>query len=309
MSLKVNEDNFGAYCAKFSNERACFQTLFDIKWPDGYRCPQCGDPRFYLISTRRLPLYECRACRVQTSLISGTIMEGSRTPLHRWFQAIYLHTRLGCVNARQLAAAIQVTYKTAWLICHKIRRAMTHAESGRFLSGIVRVSDTLYSKRLTPTFEWHNQEQLLLVGASGDSSEEPDLIVVEHQSKANLRDKYDCPDPAPFIHKHVAPKFIKDTVFTRRYGKNMNQALAWMGYHITWWAGRIFRGIGPKHLQVYLNQFCYYYNRPTHTLYDELLSDCVASQRITYKELIRSTVSRRLTRTSRRASRSPSQTG
>ncbi|RED89457.1 transposase [Cohnella phaseoli] len=305
MSLKAAADKFQKFCSVFKNEADCFPILFELKWPDGFRCPRCSHSHFYLISTRRIPLYECRSCHAQSSLIAGTIMEGSRTPIHRWFQAIFLHAQPRCINARQLSEAIHVTYKTAWLICHKIRHAMTSRESTRLLSGIVRVSDSIYSKRLTPSFDWHKQEQPLLVGASDDGNGTLGPIVIKLQSKASLKDKYDCPDTAPFIREHIHPDDAENTIVTRRYGRNMNKELAWMGYNVTWWIGRTFLGIGPKHLQAYLDQFCYYYNRSRSTLYVQLLADCINSSRITYNELTKSdsrSRSNRLTRTPRQHS-------
>ncbi|MFC4599167.1 transposase [Cohnella hongkongensis] len=288
MCLKEAAEKFRKFCAMFQEEADCFPYLFRLKWPDGFRCPRCGHPNYYLISTRRIPLYECQSCHAQTSLIAGTIMEGSRTPLHRWFQAIFLHARPLRVNARQLSEAIGVTYKTAWLICHKIRHAMTGKESNRLLSGIVRVSDTIYCKRLTPSFDWHKQEQPLLVGATESDNGALGPIVIRLQSKAPLKDKYARPDTAPFIRDHVNPTDAKNTIVTRRYGRDAHKKLASMGYTVTWWIGRLFLGVGPKHLQAYLYQFCYYYNRSQSSLYVQLLADCIASPTLTYPELTKS---------------------
>ncbi len=309
MSQKEAAEKFQKFCSVFKEETDCFPHLFELKWPEGYRCPRCGHPHFYFISTRRIPLYECRSCHTQTSLIAGTIMEGSRTPLHRWFQAIYLHAQPRCINARQLSEAIRVTYKTAWLICHKIRRAMALKESNRLLSGIVRVSDTIYCKRLSPTSDWHKQEQPLLVGASDSNNGSLSPIIIKLQSKIPLKDKYDCPDTAPFIREHVNPSDTKNTIVTRRYGRDMNKKLAWMGYDVTWWIARTFLGIGPKHLQAYLYQFCYYYNRSRPSLYIQLLADCIHSPTITYPELTRARVANRSTRLPRSTRNSTYQTG
>ncbi|MBB6730010.1 transposase, partial [Cohnella zeiphila] len=148
------------------DEEACIRVLFDARWPDGFRCPRCGRSSYSLISTRSLPLYECSRCRKQTSLIAGTVFQGTRTPLRLWFQAIYLHSRPGGVNALQLSEEIGVTYKTAWSICHKLRHAMSHAEAGELLEGWVRIQDAAIIHRATPTLEWQPQEQSVLIGAS-----------------------------------------------------------------------------------------------------------------------------------------------
>jgi hypothetical protein len=296
MSLRLQAADFELFCKRFEKEEDCINTLFDSKWPDGFRCPHCEHTQFYLTSTRRLPLYECRSCRTQTSLIVGTIMEGSRTPLRLWFQAIYLHTQPSCINALQLSTIICVTYKTAWSICHKIRFAMSSAESGQLLTGIVRVSDSVYCKRMSGSFDWHKQEQPLLIGTSDNEQGEIGFIKIKLQSKTTLRDKYDCPDTSPFISQHVDPQAAAHAIITRRYGRGMNKKLAWAGIYVTWWLGRLFRGIGPKHLQVYLDQYCYLQNREQSSLFDNLLKDCAITPRITYSSLIGTTSSTRSVR-------------
>ncbi|MFC5700047.1 transposase [Cohnella faecalis] len=75
----LDHSTFESFCHQYSSEQACAEALFHARWPDGFRCPTCRHPHYYLTRTRRLPLYECRSCRVQTSVIAGTIMEGSST--------------------------------------------------------------------------------------------------------------------------------------------------------------------------------------------------------------------------------------
>lgn len=297
MSLKLATEAFNAFCARYDKEEDCIDALFHAKWPDGFRCPHCHCPQAYVISTRKLPLYECRSCKAQTSLIAGTIMEGSRTPLRLWFQAIHLHARPRSVNALELSNLIKVTYKTAWLICHKIRHAMSQADSEVLLTGVVRISDAICYKRLTSTFELHKQEQLVLIGTSDDLEGNIGFIKIKHQSKLTLRDKYDCPDPRPFVAKHVNPESAENVILTRRYGKTMNKTLVWESFYLSSWLGRVFRGIGPKHLQVYMDQYCYQSNHHSNTRFASLLLDSARFLTITYPSLIgRSNTQRSLQR-------------
>jgi transposase-like protein len=284
----TNEQSaFDEFRNQYSKEEDCVQALFDIKWPDGFHCPRCEHPHAYLISTRRLPLYECRSCSAQISLTTGTIMERTRTPLRLWFQAIYLHARPFSINSLQLSTTIGVTYKTAWLICHKIRHAMSVAESRELLTGIVSVSDGIYCKRLTPYFDWHKQEQSLLIASSENENGEITRIKVAKMPKKILTDKYEGPDPTTFLREHVDPEAAAKVVVTPRYGKKMNTTLAWKSYHITFWLASIFRGIGPKHLQVYLNQYCYLKNlaQLNQPMFNNLLMECMSTQTITLPAL------------------------
>ncbi|TFE28983.1 transposase [Cohnella luojiensis] len=309
MSLRLDAEAFQAFCSRYDSDKDCIEALFNAKWPNGFRCPRCQHSEAYLISTRRLPLYQCHSCKTQTSVIVGTIMEGSRTPLRLWFQAIHLHARPSSVNARQLSELIGVTYKTAWLICHKIRHAMSHSDSAHLLSGIVRVSDALYCRRLTPTFELDKQEQSILIGTSDNKEGDIGYIKIKLQSKKGLRDKYDSPDPKPFIQKHVEPLFAKNTIITRRYGRGMNKTLVWESYYVTSWLGRLFRGIGPKHLQAYLDQYCYHSNHKNSSRFNDLLQDCAITPTITNPILIGRAANTRSLRLTRNTDRKAQQVG
>jgi transposase-like protein len=99
----------------FSTDSACIAYIFHTKWPEGFNCPRCKHSHAYVTTIRRLLLYECCQCRHQTSLISGTIMEGSRTELRKWILALFLFsfTNKG-TTATELSKFINVTYKTAW---------------------------------------------------------------------------------------------------------------------------------------------------------------------------------------------------
>lgn len=151
---------FESFCSLVQSEDDCMELLFKVEWPDGFRCPVCSHSQHYVISTRRLPLYQCTKCRSRTSLISDTIFRHSRTPLRIWF-----HTRWRGVNALQLSEAIHVSYKIAWLMCHKIRFAMSQADAETLLKGIVRVTDALMYGRIFPPSNWREIEQPVIVGS------------------------------------------------------------------------------------------------------------------------------------------------
>lgn len=120
------------------SEQECIERLMQARWPDGFRCPRCGSPAHYRVSGRRLPLFVCAVCRRHVSLISGTVMERSRVPLPKWFTAIALIS-CGPISAVALAEQIRVTYKTAWLMLHKLRSAMSRHEERARLTGLVRL--------------------------------------------------------------------------------------------------------------------------------------------------------------------------
>lgn len=147
----MDQTEFQSFCLVSSNEQACIQKFQQVRWPNGFRCPHCGGSDAYEIRTRRLPLYECKTCGVQTSLTAGTILEGSRTPIRLWLLALYLHAAPKGISAVRLASIIGTTYKTAWLICHKIRHAMSQVDKNNLLNGLVRINFAQYGRPYNPT--------------------------------------------------------------------------------------------------------------------------------------------------------------
>jgi transposase-like protein len=151
----------------------CVGFFYRMKWPNGFRCPKCGFNKAYTISNRRLPLYECISCGHQTSLIVGTILEKSRTCIKKWFTAIYLLSLEKSVNAQTLSHTIDVTYKTAWLMLHKIRHAMSEAERNTKLTGTISVNSAFYGRPYNPTIHKHPKETPVWIGASMGEQEQP----------------------------------------------------------------------------------------------------------------------------------------
>lgn len=216
-------------------------------------------------------------------------MENSRTPLRLWFQAIYLHAQAYSINALQLSQIIVVTYKTAWLICHKIRHAMSQAESSTLLSGIVRISEAVYCKQFLTYDDWHKREQPLLVGSSENQGGEISHIKMIKQPKnPMICHIHVLPDVKQFLKEQVTPDAAPHAIVTSRFGKKANRSLMWKGFEVTQWLAWIFRGIGPKHLQVYLDQFCYLQNRKhlENSLFPQLLIECALTSTLIYPDLI-----------------------
>ncbi|MCK4394942.1 IS1595 family transposase, partial [Candidatus Bipolaricaulota bacterium] len=125
---------------RFSTQRKCEKFLQLERWPGGVTCPRCGANKPYY--TASLKKWECRKCRYQFTVTAGTIFHRSRTPLKKWFIAIYLMcvSKKG-ISAKQLQRTIGVTYKTAWRMGQQIRKAMKHANFEDKLAGIVEMDD------------------------------------------------------------------------------------------------------------------------------------------------------------------------
>jgi transposase-like protein len=274
--------NFVRFCQKFSTEQSCADALFHLRWPTGFRCPQCGHFRYYRIQTRRLPLFECAACRRQTSVTAGTILEGSRTPLVRWFQAIFLLAAPEGISSIKLAKMIQVSYKTAWLMTHKIRHAMQKADQAHMLNGIVRIEHASYGYDL-----FIDASQPLLIGASMDPGANLQYVKIKQPLPVHVNNKYRKILPEgvkSFLRTHV-----KDGAFTIQPSySNYHPQLRRISWNLGYWLNHTFCGIGAKHLQAYVDEFCFRLNAQLRRMsaLDSLMHQCSATRTITYKKLI-----------------------
>lgn len=125
---------------RFSNEQACRDYLYQLRWPEGFRCPRCGREKWWAVgSTWR----ECAACHHQTSVTAGTVFQDTRKPLRCWFRAMwYVTSQKNGASALGLQRVLGLgSYQTAWAWLHKLRRAMVRPGRDR-LSGWVEVDET-----------------------------------------------------------------------------------------------------------------------------------------------------------------------
>ena len=127
---------------RFSTQRKCEVFLRKVRWPNGVTCPRCGTDHPYWIKDRNL--WECSDCGYQFSVTTGTIFHRSRTPLQKWYVAIWLMvTSKKGISAKQLERSLGVTYKTAWRMAMQIRKAMRPGYGFEDkLAGIVEADDT-----------------------------------------------------------------------------------------------------------------------------------------------------------------------
>lgn len=299
MSLKQSYITLRMFQKKFQTEEACQQHLFSIRWPKGFLCPNCGHEHYYVISERLL--FQCASCRHQTSLTAGTIFHKTRTPLTVWFWALFLaaHDKRG-ISALALSRELEVSYKTAWLLLHKIRRAMQKREQQYVLTGIVETDEAYFggpgeqpkagrgtnktpvvvAMALTPQgkpkylkmkavenvrsetlrdFVESNLDSDVTIVNDGFSAYK--AIAASHRTLTMKFDPKNNPDHMKWAHKAIsnAKAFIQGT------------------YH----------GIKGKHLQAYLDEYDYRYNRRNFQgeWFNRLLTASVSVNTVTFAEL------------------------
>ncbi len=145
--------SFQSLTQKFADEGAAREWLEAQRWPDGPVCPHCGVvDRAYKLTAKptskravRPGVWKCRDCRKQFTVTIGTVFAETHIPLNKWLYAIHLmcSSKKG-VSANQLHRTLEITYKSAWFLCHRIRKAMEKdAPADRAkVGGVVEADET-----------------------------------------------------------------------------------------------------------------------------------------------------------------------
>jgi transposase-like protein len=127
-------EQFGA------NDDKCRKYLEHLRWPEGVKCPRCQSAEVYRLEDREQ--FHCVECLYHFSVTARSIFHDSHLPLWKWFVAVYLivESKKG-ISANQLGRIIKVAYKTAWYLCHRIRKPMLETNPD-LLCGTVECDET-----------------------------------------------------------------------------------------------------------------------------------------------------------------------
>lgn len=132
-----------AFLAQYGSEEQCRRALFEWRWPDGFVCPECGHREHCELQTR--DLYQCRHCRHQTSLLSGTIFAHTKLALTTWFLGMYLITQpKNGISALELKRQLGIGYNAAWRLKHKLMQVMKERDDTQPLSGHIQLDDAYW---------------------------------------------------------------------------------------------------------------------------------------------------------------------
>jgi hypothetical protein len=291
---------------RFSDEAACVRYLFAARWPQGFVCPGCTKTKAWALQTKPWT-WECAGCGRQTSVTAGTIMHHSKLALTTWFWAVYLMaTHSNGISARQLQRQLALgSYKTAWLMCAKLRHS-TLAPGRSLLAGLVEVDETEIACRskadpVAGGGGRSHQGKMLVVGAvevqdGGAGPGRIRLSQVADYSAASLHG---------FLAANLEPGATAKTDGWSGYPgvpglRHEPHVIGKMAAHIVlpWvhrifsnlkiWALGVYHGLRRKHLQSYLDEFVFRFNRrrTRHAAFRSLLGIAAARHPLPYKMLI-----------------------
>lgn len=128
--------------AAYGSEEQCHAALVAWRWPEGFACPDCGGKAHCVVTRGTRKLFQCNACRKQTSVRAGTLFASSKLPLRLWFAAMYhlTQTKQG-VSSLELSRRLGITQTAAWKMKHKLKQAMLERNASTRLKGKVQMDD------------------------------------------------------------------------------------------------------------------------------------------------------------------------
>jgi transposase-like protein len=273
----------------FPDEAGCAAFLFERRWQGGFVCPRCGGERVAALKSRA-HTYECLDCGRQTSITAGSVMHRSKLPLTVWFWAAHLmSTHSNGMSARQLADQLGLTYKTAWLLTQKLRRSMVDPDREP-LEGVVEVDQAEIPFRAGDTFfDPGNSGKILIAGAvevidrdTGQAKPRRKKAKYLDTLSGRIRLAMIADNSAASIEAFVRANVKRGTtLLTDGHAsypgltdyRHDPRVVGKMAAHVVLpWVHRVFslvkrwglgtyHGLRRKHVDTYLNEFVFRYNR------------------------------------------------
>jgi transposase-like protein len=289
--------------ARYNSEESCRDYLYQMRWQNGFQCPRCGHKKSWPVSST---FYQCANCDHKVSVISGTIFHGTHKPLVLWFRAIWWLT--GQKNGASALGLMRIlglgSYKTAWAWLHKLRRTMVTPGQNK-LSENIEVDET-YIGGKKPGKRGRGAEEKALViifvetksSAIGrirlqlvpDASAESINCAIEKAAnrgsviKTDAWPGYNQLNSLGFIHKVVRQDY--------EIGENLLPSCHRIASLLKRWLLGTHQGaVSHKHLEYYLDEFTFRFNRRKSKhrgkLFYRLLQNAVQVEPIPFNHIVK----------------------
>jgi transposase-like protein len=175
------------FLGRFGTEPQCAAAVTAARWPNGFRCPSCGNAEHYAVGHGPRKLFQCNSCRHQTSLTAGSLLEHTKLPLATWFLSIYLISQAKTgLSALAFKRLLGVSYPTAWLLHQKINRAMAQQDSTHHLSGDVQLDDAYLGGERAGGKAGRGSENKVPFGAAVSLNDQGHPMYLEHSLVSGL---------------------------------------------------------------------------------------------------------------------------
>lgn len=291
---------------RFSSEEACLQAIFDWRWPRGFICPHCEHNDGHRVRTRRS--IECCLCGRQTSITANTIFHKTRTPLKYWFLIIYFmaHDKTG-TSSLKISKQLGMHRSTVSVIMHKIRIAMAHREENLTLAGLIEMDEAFFGGRtkkkegqIPPSKD--KVQVLILVESEGTQAGNLVMKVIEGAHYEDLQpiiaDKIESDPPGQWFRTdgwgshHVVLEFghrLKMGHIPKSLQDIQMRCVSLAISHAKQFFKGTFHHFCKIHIQRYLDEFCYRWNRRhlEMQLASHLIAACVLCRPVLYSAVPR----------------------
>jgi transposase-like protein len=286
----------------FPDEESCRKFLIELRWGSEPRCSRCNSESLWELSNG---LFECSVCHRQTSVTAGTPFHGTRKPLKLWFRAIWeMTTHKGGISAKDLQRTMGFgSYETAWSWLHKLRRCAFSQNRTR-LEGQVQLDDGYIGGLDARPGRPKGNKALVLVAAEARGrlrmEHSPDMTKrsVKSFSDRNLdlssgvtTDGY-----RSFSAKTLGPRSHHQHIQKKKRHISVDplqQVHFALSLFKRCWIGTYHGAISDKHLQVYLDEFEFRYNRRKTVgvgrIAARLFQSLVSCPPLTYRAIVSST--------------------
>jgi transposase-like protein len=282
---------------KFRSEDNCRDYLENLRWPDGVECPKCDNKSISQIKERNQ--FECNSCRYQFSVTAGTIFHNSHLPLWKWFIAIYLILESKkAISANQLKRTIDVSYKTAWYLCHRIRAAIKD-EGAELLKGIVEVDETWIGGKREGVGSGNREGKVMAIGAIQREGKIRLQVIRSNDRKTLHKFIEENTDPATEAiytdewpaYRGIADEDTRHETVNHSIKEWTNGDVHTNSIENIWSLLKrsiigSYHNISQKHLESYLDELEWRYNnRKNPYLFRDTLLKLISSESLEYKEL------------------------
>lgn len=295
-----------AFQNRFPNEKSCWDYFINMRWPDGCKCSKKCSGKMYTVKKRRTVVFECKKCGKQTYATAGTMFHKSRQPLRKWFWAIFLMaTSKKGVPMLYLQRQLGIkSYRTAWLMGHKIRHAMLERDSTYTLKGTVQADEIVIGGKQSRDEQKGSgtNKSVFFIGVEEGGENKPRFVTFEE-----LKTIYDqtivfavgkkiqkgskIKSDGSGAYKKTKEKgytleqkvFQKDPKATAEHLKWVNMLTSNLKRFLL----STYHGVFPKYRNAYLAEFAYRFNRRywPEQAFDRLLYACIKAKSVTLPAL------------------------
>jgi transposase-like protein len=292
----MDEMNLVELIKDFADENKCRAYIEKLRWPNGVECPRCKSAKVYRIVKRDQLL--CSSCEYQFSVTVDSIFHDTHLPLWKWFLATYLLTESRkSMSANQMKRMLNVSYKTAWYLCHRIRAAMLEVAPPK-LGGTVEIDETYVAGKKR---RWRAKGDVSVVIGIRQRNGDLRLIRAKDAKSATVREIINAnvgghvevilTDESaiyPYALDKMQKSLHKTINHTREYAhgdvhtNTVESAFSLLkrGIMGTW------HKVSAKHLPAYLDEMCFRFNnRKNPSLFRDTLLKLIGAPNLEYKDL------------------------